>query len=109
MRTPDPRYNEIDWTLGACRGVERNVFFDPECENEAQQICNGCVIELECRHYALMANEEFGVWGGLTAAQRRNMKSKRVRVRCPGCGSTEVDKSQHRVEICASCGLSYPV
>lgn len=109
MRTFNLRYGEVDWTRGACHGVERDTFFDATLESVAQRICAGCEIRLECGHYAIMAREEFGVWGGLTEAQRRNMTSKRVRVRCPGCGSTAVNKTQLHVEICESCGLSYPV
>jgi WhiB family redox-sensing transcriptional regulator len=34
---------------------------------------------LECREHALVQPEPYGVWGGLTAAERRVMLSRRRR------------------------------
>jgi len=37
----------------------------------AQKICNACPIKDLCLEYALEADEEFGIWGGKTAASRK--------------------------------------
>jgi hypothetical protein len=39
----------------------------------AQQICSGCPVMNECGDYAITNHEQFGIWGGLTAEQRRNI------------------------------------
>lgn len=40
---------------------------------EAKQICRSCPVRLECLEYALEIREEWGIWGGLTPAERRNI------------------------------------
>lgn len=46
-----------------------------EVKKKALTICTRCPIQKECLEYALEADEEFGVWGGKTAAQRRYGRS----------------------------------
>ena len=46
-----------------------------EVKKKAVTICNRCPIQKECLEYALEADEEFGVWGGKTAASRRYGRS----------------------------------
>ena len=69
-----------DWQLQArCRGVRSAAFFPPQGlrgetlvqhEAEAKRICGSCRVVEQCRQYALTAGEQFGIWGGLTAAER---------------------------------------
>jgi WhiB family redox-sensing transcriptional regulator len=40
----------------------------------AKQICARCPMKLECLEYAL-PNEDHGIWAGLTAHERRQMKA----------------------------------
>jgi hypothetical protein len=42
----------------------------------AKKLCAGCPIRLECLEYALAADEEYGVWGGLSPVERRRLKQK---------------------------------
>ncbi|MFN2347155.1 MAG: WhiB family transcriptional regulator [Dermatophilaceae bacterium] len=72
----------------ACREVtDPEIFFEhaghgegAEALEDAKMICNGteytppCSVRMACLGYALEANERFGVWGGLNAAERRRMK-----------------------------------
>lgn len=37
----------------------------------AKEICNRCPILVDCRDYGIMANETYGIWGGLTPLERR--------------------------------------
>lgn len=46
-------------------------------EQEAKMICNLCPFKAQCAEYALAAEEEFGVWGGLTASERYQIKRGR--------------------------------
>jgi WhiB family redox-sensing transcriptional regulator len=41
-------------------------------EQAAKKICERCPVLAECRSYALEREERFGVWGGLTEAERRS-------------------------------------
>lgn len=43
----------------------------------AKTICSECPIKRECLDYALIANEPFGIWGGLTPTERNILKRRR--------------------------------
>jgi WhiB family transcriptional regulator, redox-sensing transcriptional regulator len=68
------------WARAACRGTaNRDIFFPtrnegPNGAEAAKSVCEGCPVRVECLEYALEAEEEFGVWGGTTPAERRRMK-----------------------------------
>jgi Transcription factor WhiB len=73
-----PRYDEIEWELANCRGIYTDLFFNVEEErsktayyyiNAVRIVCGGCQIWEKCLGYAF-ANEEYGVWGGLTSLER---------------------------------------
>jgi WhiB family redox-sensing transcriptional regulator len=62
-----------------CQGEDARLFFGPEKERtrdrearegEAKQICAACPVLRECRAHALGTPELFGVWGGLSEADR---------------------------------------
>lgn len=64
----------------ACRRDEAGMFFAPSKEptaarlsreEAAKRVCARCPVMLECREHALLQPEPYGVWGGLTAAERR--------------------------------------
>lgn len=38
---------------------------------EAMAICNQCPVMEECRQFALDNEVDYGIWGGMTTAQRR--------------------------------------
>jgi WhiB family redox-sensing transcriptional regulator len=79
-RLPPPVTDVWDWQLdAACRGVDSMMFFHPERErgpakderdSRAKAICAGCPVIQACRDHALMVQEPYGVWGGLTVAER---------------------------------------
>lgn len=80
MQLLRPAVDVWDWQgRGACRTVNPEVFFHPEGERgskrrnrdeEAKQVCGGCPVLMQCREHALAIREPFGVWGGLTEAER---------------------------------------
>lgn len=79
-RLPGPFEHRWNWQVrGACREVDSRIFFHPagergsayqQRERAAKQVCAGCPVLLECRRYALDAEEPYGVWGGLTEEER---------------------------------------
>jgi WhiB family redox-sensing transcriptional regulator len=82
---PQPVSEAWDWQLvAACRGVDTTVFYAPDAERGlrrlarervAKAICASCPVIEICRDHALRTREPFGVWGGLTADERREMFS----------------------------------
>lgn len=44
----------------------------------AKQMCNECPIRQQCLEYAIVADEQYGIWGGLTATERIALKRNHV-------------------------------
>lgn len=65
-----------------CRGVDP-VLFHPVNEDDdaeaAKAICALCPVQEACLEYAIAAREKDGVWGGLTARERRRVIRRRRR------------------------------
>ena len=40
----------------------------------AKKYCGECPVQRECAIYAITANEAYGIWGGLTASQRQDVR-----------------------------------
>lgn len=40
-------------------------------EEEAKTVCAECVVRQECLTYAIAHKEPYGIWGGLTEAERK--------------------------------------
>lgn len=63
-----------------CRGKTALFFHSPigrnatqrlrSAEIQAKAICAECQVRDECLRFALDADERFGIWGGLTVAER---------------------------------------
>lgn len=64
---------------GACTSVEPHMFdvddatCAPELAARARAVCANCPLIRTCRDYA-MANEPFGIWGGLDAVERLELR-----------------------------------
>jgi WhiB family redox-sensing transcriptional regulator len=73
----DPRIADDDWReRAACRGTFGDLFFpDKGCSvREAKMICRGCSVKAECLSLAEHHDLAFGVFGGLSAKERRARK-----------------------------------
>lgn len=71
-----PITDERPWAaFAACRDRDPELFFSvtPEGEAEAIRICSGSAVSIDCLEFALEARIRFGVWGGMTEKQRRNL------------------------------------
>jgi WhiB family redox-sensing transcriptional regulator len=58
-----------------CRGLDTDIFF-PLKDKDADQalaICADCRVWVDCLKFAAKNHEIFGVWGGCTEEQRRNI------------------------------------
>jgi WhiB family redox-sensing transcriptional regulator len=61
---------------GACRTADTKLFYPGVGTNgaEAKAICKSCPVMTECREWAI-PNEKFGIWGGLSERERRNLRT----------------------------------
>lgn len=70
------------------------MFFHPEYERgptrmrreaEAKAVCQRCPVIEQCRQHALQVHEPYGIWGGLSAEERKDqLRAKRRAVSVPG-------------------------
>jgi WhiB family transcriptional regulator, redox-sensing transcriptional regulator len=68
-----------EWTAHAiCTDADPEIFLPPPGKPSAvaRQICSRCPVWADCLAYALAAEEEFGIWGGLDQDERRNLKRR---------------------------------
>lgn len=79
----------LDWRhAGSCRDVDSEQFFGPADSNPGERlffweqlalsVCSVCPVRAQCAAEALAfpADEQFGVVGGMTASQRRELLSQ---------------------------------
>jgi WhiB family redox-sensing transcriptional regulator len=61
----------------ACKGVDTNLFFpeNADVDDQVLALCENCPVKDECRDYGVVY-EEWGIWGGLTASQRRRVRKE---------------------------------
>lgn len=73
-------FQRVDSALAACRDKPDALFFadDPEQQHRAKQVCHRCSVRWECLAYAFGAEQEDGIWGGLTPTERIVLK-RRIR------------------------------
>jgi WhiB family transcriptional regulator, redox-sensing transcriptional regulator len=73
-----------EWQLkAACRGENSGAFYPPlrlelrrerrAREHVAKAICRECPVREECLEHALRFDERYGIWGGLTDVERRQL------------------------------------
>jgi WhiB family redox-sensing transcriptional regulator len=74
----------ISWKQQArCLGVDPEVFYPDEEDEQgaelAKQICDSCPVCEVCLEHAIGVREKWGIWGGLTARERRRIIRRRRR------------------------------
>lgn len=75
--------NDAWMDLGACQGTDAEDFFsdDPDAVAYAKAVCAGCPVSADCLRHAVTHGERHGVWGGLTADERRSVRLRPTAVR----------------------------
>lgn len=71
--------NVENWEGAACVSADPELFFDSHYKaiHEAKKICNTCPLIIKCAEYAIKNEQEWGVWGGLSADDRRLLTRKK--------------------------------
>lgn len=66
-----------------CQEIDGELWF-PELGGEsyelrmAKKLCGTCPVQRQCATYAIVADEAFGIWGGLTPNQRDDIRKGRT-------------------------------
>ena len=67
-----------DWAaLAKCKGMTDALFPEAADQKRARLFCQGCPVRFECLAEALDNRIEWGVWGGMTERERRQLLRKR--------------------------------
>lgn len=102
-----------DWfDLAECSGHDVDVFHPDrgqfQLADKAKLVCAVCPVREQCLNHALVNNEEHGVWGGMTARQRRKERLRRGLQRkfTPAVCGTLAGYRKHarqRTRMCDDC------
>lgn len=69
--------NPPHWMSSAlCVQVDTELFFPEHGKpgRDAKRICRRCDVRIDCLNYAIEENIAFGVWGGKSGRERRNLR-----------------------------------
>jgi len=72
----------------ACAGWDTSVFYwfdhdsfeDNQTLQQIRLLCAGCPERIACAEHGI-ANEDNGIWGGLTVQERKKIRRKRARAK----------------------------
>ncbi|MEA4945798.1 MAG: WhiB family transcriptional regulator [Propionicimonas sp.] len=68
-----------DWTLQAkCRGMQDDLFPEGAEQKRVRVLCYACEVRNHCLAEALDNRIEWGVWGGMTERERRQLLRQRT-------------------------------
>lgn len=72
---------DVDWTKANCIGTDTEAFYPEkgcsiELIDHARRVCMRCDIVDGCAEHGIH-HEAFGIWGGLTTKDRREIRRKR--------------------------------
>ena len=75
----EPEGEELGWQDRAlCAQTDPEAFFPEKggSTREAKKVCLTCEVRDDCLESALMNDERFGIWGGLSERERRKLKKR---------------------------------
>jgi WhiB family transcriptional regulator, redox-sensing transcriptional regulator len=80
---PDDK-SRLAWRVdAACKYLPTELFFPighgPRAQaqtNVAKAVCNACAVRAQCLDYALAANAQYGVFGGMSEEERREVRRR---------------------------------
>jgi WhiB family transcriptional regulator, redox-sensing transcriptional regulator len=104
-----------------CLGQSPDLFFpvevDPRTGDESEpayadphtkNLCSWCPVRVECLEFALLTDQESGIWGGMTTYERSLIKRPKKRKLCASCGSRDIVTEANQ-DLCLACGLSWDI
>lgn len=112
MRTPETLTGD-DWReFPRCRDEDPELFFPigtgaaaQRQEEAAKAVCGLCDVRAQCLAFAFESESEFGVWGGMSESERRNLKDRpKTDKVCAACG--DVFRARRAVQLsCQACEI----
>jgi WhiB family transcriptional regulator, redox-sensing transcriptional regulator len=80
-----PRYpvEPEEWMDQAeCVGADPDLFFPERGEDSrtAKEICYRCPVRQKCLEYAMKHGEKYGIWGGKSERERRQIRMQLRRI-----------------------------
>lgn len=105
----DGLMNREPWVeYAVCAQCDPEIFFPEKggSTRQAKAICISCPVRAACLAYALERDEKFGLWGGLSERERRELKRRHrnddPRPRCSN-GHFLAEVGVHKSGRCAKC------
>jgi WhiB family transcriptional regulator, redox-sensing transcriptional regulator len=87
-----------DWWLSAlCAETDPEAFF-PErggSSRAAKAVCARCPVRAACLEFAIANDERFGVWGGTSEIERRQLRRRRRRPAAESAGPLSTVPGPH--------------
>jgi WhiB family transcriptional regulator, redox-sensing transcriptional regulator len=71
---------DYSWrAMSACRDTSPDLFFPvgttgAALRHEAKNVCRECAVSSECLEFALITNQDSGIWGGTCEDERRKLR-----------------------------------
>lgn len=91
-----------DWrAYAACLTLDPDLFFvsnEPEVEALAKSVCGSCPVRQRCLDNAMLANEEYGIFGGMTPPERKNYRRMWERMQ-GGKGAVRTQRKQNGILV----------
>lgn len=75
--------DSVAWQDSAkCSKADPETFFPGKggSTKDGKKICASCEVRTQCLEHALATDEKFGIWGGLSERERRELRRKRTGV-----------------------------
>jgi WhiB family redox-sensing transcriptional regulator len=73
----EPPPSKPDWREhGLCAQTDPDAFFPQKggSSRDAKRVCDRCEVRDECLTYAIEHDERFGIWGGASERERRQIR-----------------------------------
>lgn len=75
----DSRVLPPDMPGAMCAQTDPNLFFPPPMGGQgdaarAKRLCHECDWRLRCLEWAVETNQEYGIWGGTTHTERKQLR-----------------------------------
>ena len=81
MSSQRPLERSVWRAKALCKGLPLDIFFEPENEAQAVEICQQCEVRHSCLVEAVILSKKTpypteGVWGGLNQSQRSKLRGR---------------------------------
>ncbi len=99
-------HERLDWrTRAACRHIDPELFFPEgsagpalQAVDLAKRVCAACPVQARCLNWALEHSATFGIWGGLTEGERRDLRRALTRSALSTAGRRRARRRSRRKE-----------